>query len=66
MLKSFMKGAGFSLALGLLAAPALATETVKAVVIDGYPARALWVQEFTNFFIPEVDKRLAASGHSIA
>jgi len=43
--------------------PAFAEETIKAVVIDGYPARALWVKEFTNFFIPEVDKRLAAAGN---
>ncbi|MGX9354690.1 C4-dicarboxylate TRAP transporter substrate-binding protein [Roseobacteraceae bacterium S113] len=46
----------------LMALPAAAAETVSAVVIDGYPARALWVKEFTNFFIPEVDKRLAESG----
>jgi len=55
-----------ALALALLSAtsmPALATETIKAVVIDGYPARALWVKEFTNFFIPEVDKRLAKTGN---
>jgi TRAP-type C4-dicarboxylate transport system substrate-binding protein len=55
-----------ALALALLSAsalPSLALETIKAVVIDGYPARALWVQEFTNFFIPEVDKRLAAAGN---
>lgn len=63
MLKSLAKGAGFGLALGVMAGPALATETIKAVVIDGYPARALWVQEFTNFFIPEVDKRLAEAGN---
>jgi len=50
-------------ALALAAAPAFATETIKAVVIDGYPARALWVKEFSNFFIPEVDKRLAATGN---
>ena len=43
--------------------PASAAETIKAVVIDGYPARALWVKEFTNFFIPEVDKRLAKTGN---
>lgn len=42
---------------------AYATEVIKATVIDGYPARALWVKEFTNFFIPEVDKRLAATGN---
>lgn len=46
-----------------MAAPAFAAESIKAVVIDGYPARALWVKEFTNFFIPEVDKRLAESGN---
>ncbi len=45
------------------AVPALAQQTIKAVVIDGYPARALWVKEFTNFFIPEVDKRLAMTGN---
>ncbi len=46
----------------LMALPAIAQESVSAVVIDGYPARALWVKEFSNFFIPEVDKRLAESG----
>lgn len=50
-------------AAALSTAPALATETIKAVVIDGYPAKALWVREFTNFFIPEVDKRLAETGN---
>jgi len=57
------------LAIGALAAsfalPAAAAETIKAVVIDGYPARALWVKEFTNFFIPEVDKRLAENGNYV-
>ncbi|CUH48879.1 C4-dicarboxylate TRAP transporter substrate-binding protein [Ruegeria atlantica] len=47
----------------VMALPAAAEETISAVVIDGYPDRALWVKEFTNFFIPEVDKRLADSGN---
>jgi len=47
----------------LTAQPIFAAETINAVVIDGYPARALWVKEFTNFFIPEVDKRLAETGN---
>jgi len=47
----------------LTALPVTATETIKAVVIDGYPAKAMWVKEFTGFFIPEVDKRLAESGN---
>lgn len=46
-----------------LVQPLHAAETIKAVVIDGYPAKAMWVKEFTDFFIPEVDKRLAASGN---
>ena len=41
----------------------VAAEKISAVVSDGYPARALWVKEFTNFFIPEVDKRLAEAGN---
>ena len=52
-----------ALLAGLMATPVLAQETIKAVVIDGYPARALWVKEFSSFFIPEVDKRLAAAGN---
>lgn len=52
-----------ALMAGLAVAPAFAQETIKAVVIDGYPARALWVKEFTNFFIPEVDKKLAKTGN---
>lgn len=48
---------------GLTVMPALATETIKTVVIDGYPANALWVREFTNYFIPEVNKRLATTGN---
>ena len=57
----------FSLIGGALAAlmalPAAAQESISAFVIDGYPDRALWVKEFTNFFIPEVDRRLAENGN---
>ncbi len=53
--------AGVALAT-MTAVPVMAQETVSAVVIDGYPDRALWVKEFTNYFIPEVDKRLAEAG----
>ncbi|PSL17488.1 C4-dicarboxylate TRAP transporter substrate-binding protein [Shimia abyssi] len=61
---AFSKGLALgALMVGLAAAPGFAAEKIKAVVIDGYPARALWVKEFTNFFIPEVDKRLAESGN---
>lgn len=47
----------------MVALPATAQESLSAVVIDGYPDRALWVKEFTDFFIPEVDRRLAEAGN---
>lgn len=47
----------------VMALPLAAEETISAVVIDGYPDRALWVKEFSDFFIPEVDKRLAETGN---
>ena len=46
----------------LLPRTVTATETLNMVAIDGYPERAMWIQEFSNFFIPEVDRRLAESG----
>jgi TRAP-type C4-dicarboxylate transport system substrate-binding protein len=46
-----------------LALPAAAQETISAVVIDGYPERSMWVREFSDFFIPEVDRRLAENGN---
>ena len=39
-----------------------AVETIKLVAIDGYPARAMWVKEFSKFFIPRVDEELAKQG----
>ncbi|MEP4199072.1 MAG: C4-dicarboxylate TRAP transporter substrate-binding protein [Aliishimia sp.] len=60
VLKTSLLGAALAT---LVALPAAATETIRATVIDGYPARALWVKEFTNFFIPAVDKRLADTGN---
>jgi TRAP-type C4-dicarboxylate transport system substrate-binding protein len=46
-----------------MATPALSAPTVISLTaVDGYPPRALQVKTFINFFIPEVDKRLAKSG----
>ena len=41
--------------------PANAAETIKMVAIDGYPARSMWVREFSDFFIPRVNEELAKS-----
>ncbi|MEM6387374.1 MAG: C4-dicarboxylate TRAP transporter substrate-binding protein [Pseudomonadota bacterium] len=63
MIGKLTRRTAMALTLGFAASPAISAETIKAVVIDGYPARALWVKEFTEFFIPEVDKRLAETGN---
>ena len=39
-----------------------APEIIKLTAVDGYPPKALQVKTFIEFFIPEVDKRLAKSG----
>ena len=56
---------GFALAstAALIVQPASAVETIKLTAVDGYPPKTLWVKEFINFFIPEIDKRLAAKGN---
>ena len=61
-IKKTILGLGVATAC-LTVSPSFATDTIKVTVIDGYPARALWVKEFTNFFIPAVDERLAKTGN---
>jgi len=46
-----------------LAPQAQATETIELTAIDGYPAKALWVREFVDFYMPEIDRRLAQTGN---
>jgi C4-dicarboxylate-binding protein DctP len=50
------------IALAALPVSATAQQTINLTAIDGYPPRALWVKEFIEFYIPEVDKRLATGG----
>jgi TRAP-type C4-dicarboxylate transport system substrate-binding protein len=52
-----------ALALGLgVFAPAQAQETIKLTASAGHPPVFLWVRVLEDFFMPEVDKRLAAAG----
>ncbi len=46
-------------ALIAAAVPVHAQTTINLTAIDGYPPKSLWVKEFIEFYIPEVDKRLA-------
>ncbi len=66
MLTSFRNlavGAIVATAVFGVSAPPVHADTIKLIAIDGYPARAMWVKEFSEFFIPEVDKRLAETGN---
>ena len=38
---------------------AVAQTTINLTAVDGYPPKSLWIKEFIDFYIPEVDKRLA-------
>lgn len=42
---------------------AAAPKTIGLTAVDGYPPRALQVKTFIEYFIPEVDKRLAKTGN---
>ena len=56
-------GAMVASAMAVFSAPALATQTINLTAIDGYPPKSLWVKEFINFFMPEIDRRLAKTGN---
>ena len=50
------------LAAAGLSAPAHAQQTIRLTAAAGHPPVFLWVKLVDEFFIPEVDKRLAAAG----
>jgi hypothetical protein len=47
----------------LFATPAMAQKTINLTAIDGYPPKASWVREFIQYYIPAVNKTLAAKGN---
>ena len=59
--RTFVAALLVALALGLTAAPAPAKD-YKMTVVAGHPPIFLWVTLARDYFIPEVDKRLAAAG----
>jgi hypothetical protein len=36
---------------------------IKLTAIDGYSPKSMWVKEFINFYIPEINKGLAKTGN---
>ncbi|MCO5161807.1 MAG: C4-dicarboxylate TRAP transporter substrate-binding protein [Mesorhizobium sp.] len=59
---SIVRGAALALLLGPSAGAAHA-DTVRLTVVSGYAPTAAWVKQFQEVFVPEVDKRLAATGN---
>ena len=57
------KAASAAAVAAFLATPAVAQKTINLTAIDGYPPKASWVREFINFYIPAVNKSLAAKGN---
>lgn len=51
-----------ALALGFVASPVKAADTINLTAIDGYSLKSMWVREFADFMIPDVNKRLAKDG----
>ena len=47
------------LAMAAASLPVAAQTTINLTAVDGYPPKSLWIKEFIEFYIPEVDKRLA-------
>jgi len=59
--RTLLAGSAAAAGAASLGMPALA-QGRPVTVIDGYPERAMWVQELSNFYLPEVNRRLAEMG----
>ena len=55
--------AALSFCLLAFAPAAKAQETIRLIAVDSYSQSALWVRVFVEYFIPEVDRRLAETGN---
>lgn len=58
-LKRFKRLAVFLLVFNLFTPNVYAGETIRMIAVDSYSSSALWVKVFIEYFIPEVDRRLA-------
>ena len=62
IIKTVGAGTAAALCLTALSSAAYAQKTINLTAMDGYPPKAIWVKTFIEFFIPEVDRRLAKDG----
>ncbi|MEP5153806.1 hypothetical protein [Planktotalea sp.] len=56
-------GAAVALSVAFGAGASSAKETINVTVLSGYPERTAWVRVFKEFWMPEVNKRLAEDGN---
>ena len=63
--RDFLKrGATVLCTVLLLSAPTVrAAETIRMIAADSYSQSALWVRVFIDYYMPEVDRRLAETGN---
>lgn len=59
--RSLLAGTAAAAGLAGFGMPA-AAQGRTVTVIDGYPARSMWLVEMSNFYLPEVNRRLAEAG----
>ena len=50
------------LAFFAISPAAYSQQTIRMIAVDSYSSSALWVKVFIEYYIPEVDKRLAEQG----
>ena len=55
--------AGIAAVALTMSTSAFAQKTINLTAIDGYPPKASWVREFIKYYIPAINKRLAATGN---
>ena len=58
--RKLLAGSTAAAGLALIGLPAQAAQNVT--VIDGYPGRAMWLRELSEFFLPDLNRRLAEAG----
>ncbi len=59
--RNFLASTAAAAGLAGLSLPAAASGRT-VTVIDGYPARSMWLVEMSNFYLPEVNRRLKEAG----
>jgi TRAP-type C4-dicarboxylate transport system substrate-binding protein len=63
LLAGVVTTAGVAVVTLAMSTSAFAQKNIDLTAIDGYPPKASWVREFIKYYIPAINKRLAATGN---